>query len=244
MLKIKHASLTYQGQKVFKDLNIEVATHEWVAILGKSGVGKTSLLRMVSGLAQQFPFFETEILGEISWQGQQDFANAFNYMAQQDGLMPWLSVFDNVLLPQRLRGDVLDVERAKLLLEQVGLLKEADQKPVTLSGGMRQRVALARTLMQDRPILLMDEPFSALDALTRLEMQKLLFDMIIARPQLVMMVTHDPWEALRLAERILVLSGSPAKFGYTVNLPKNQVVREITPDLLNIYNEILEALDE
>lgn len=244
MLQIENASLIYQGQQVFADLCLEVQEHEFIAILGKSGVGKTSLLRMISGLAQKFPEPETQIGGRILWQQQTQFYDLVSYMAQQDGLFSWLSVFDNVLVPQRIQGGAPDLARAEKLLLDVGLLAQKNKRPKELSGGMRQRVALARTLMLDRPILLMDEPFSALDALTRMEMQKLLFQMLSASPKLVIMVTHDPWEALRLADRILVLGGEPAKIRYTSVLAKSQGVREITPSLLETYHEILEALGE
>ena len=130
------------------------------------------------------------------------------YMAQQDLLMPWLSALGNVSLGARLRGEKPDRGRALAMLDRVGLGAEADALPHTLSGGMRQRVALARTLMEDRPIVLMDEPFSALDAITRIRLQELAAGLLAGRT--VLLVTHDPLEALRLGERIYVMAGRPA----------------------------------
>ena len=130
------------------------------------------------------------------------------YMAQQDLLMPWLSALGNVSLGARLRGEKPDRGRALAMLDRVGLGAEADALPHTLSGGMRQRVALARTLMEDRPIVLMDEPFSALDAITRMRLQELAAGLLAGRT--VLLVTHDPLEALRLGERIYVMAGRPA----------------------------------
>ena len=130
------------------------------------------------------------------------------YMAQQDLLMPWLSALGNVSLGARLRGEKPDRGRALAMLDRVGLGAEADALPHTLSGGMRQRVALARTLMEDRPIVLMDEPFSALDAITRIRLQELAAGLLVGRT--VLLVTHDPLEALRLGERIYVMAGRPA----------------------------------
>ena len=130
------------------------------------------------------------------------------YMAQQDLLMPWLSALGNVSLGARLRGEKPDRARALAMLDRVGLGAEADALPHTLSGGMRQRVALARTLMEDRPIVLMDEPFSALDAITRIRLQELAAGLLAGRT--VLLVTHDPLEALRLGERIYVMAGRPA----------------------------------
>ena len=130
------------------------------------------------------------------------------YMAQQDLLMPWLSALGNVSLGARLRGEKPDRGRALAMLDRVGLGAEADALPHTLSGGMRQRVALARTLMEDRPIVLMDEPFSALDAITRIRLQELAAGLLAGRT--VLLVTHDPLEALRLGDRIYVMAGRPA----------------------------------
>ena len=122
--------------------------------------------------------------------------------------MPWLTALGNVSLGARLRGEKPDRARALAMLERVGLGADADALPHTLSGGMRQRVALARTLMEDRPIVLMDEPFSALDAITRVRLQELSAGLLTGRT--VLLVTHDPLEALRLGERIYVMAGRPA----------------------------------
>jgi putative hydroxymethylpyrimidine transport system ATP-binding protein len=242
MLKINNASLSYKNQILFTDLNLTIPEAEWVAILGKSGIGKTSLLRMIAGLTQNFPEPDTCVGGNICWQGQEDLHTQITYMAQQDGLLPWLSIIDNVVISQSLQGNKVNRESATSYLNQVGLSAHFQKKPKMLSGGMRQRVALARTLMQDKPIVLMDEPFSALDALTRLEMQNLFIDVLRSQKKTVVMVTHDPWEALRLADRVLVLSGMPAQFSYTLTLPKNTKLRPLTTELLKNYDEILAAL--
>lgn len=243
MLKITDASLSYKKQALFSGLNLEIPEDEWVVILGKSGVGKTSLLRMIAGLTKIFPEVDTEVSGRILWQGKNDLQVDVAYMAQQDGLFPWLSVFDNVIIYPCLQGKKINRQQAQKFLEQVGLGGHFDKKPAVLSGGMRQRVALARTLMQDKPILLMDEPFSALDALTRLEMQTLFVNTLRPRKKMLIMVTHDPWEALRIADRIIVLAGVPAEITYTMLLPKSTEIRPIDPGLLKIYNEILAALE-
>ncbi len=131
------------------------------------------------------------------------------WMAQQDLLVPWRDALGNVTFGAHLRGGRPDLDRARALLEEVGLsATDAAKMPAQLSGGMRQRVALARTLMEDRPVVLMDEPFSAVDAPTRHRLQDLAARLLAGRT--VLLVTHDPLEALRLADRILVLSGRPA----------------------------------
>lgn len=242
MLKIIDASLHYKKQALFQNLNLVVGEHEWVVLLGKSGVGKTSLLRMIAGFDRVFPEADTVVRGAIHWRDQSDVHLDIAYMAQQDGLFYWLSIIDNVLMPMRLQGLVPDVAKAQHLLAQVGLAEHQHKKPAALSGGMRQRAALVRTLMQDRPILLLDEPFSALDALTRIEMQNLLFEVFKESKPMLLMVTHDPLEALRLADRIVVLSQVPAQVSYTVQLPETKILRELTPELLLTYQEILQAL--
>lgn len=242
MLKLSNASLSYQKQLLFKDLQLEILEGEWVAILGKSGVGKTSLLRLIAGLTTFFSEKDTFITGTLTWQERGNVDDEIAYMAQQDGLFPWLSIIENVLISKKLSGQKADGARAKALLEQVGLGRHLHKKPRLLSGGMRQRVALARTLLQDKAILLMDEPFSALDALTRLEMQELCVQLLRPCKKAMLMVTHDPWEALRLADRVLVLSGMPAQFNYAVTLPKSDQVRPITPELLATYDKLLAAL--
>ena len=125
-------------------------------------------------------------------------------MGQKDLLYPWLNVRENVALGARLRGEKADNARVNELLELVGLASCADERPAALSGGMRQRAALARTLYEDRPIVLMDEPFSALDTLTRTRIQTLAARLLTGRT--VVLITHDPMEACRLSHRLLVLS--------------------------------------
>jgi putative hydroxymethylpyrimidine transport system ATP-binding protein len=130
------------------------------------------------------------------------------YMDQRDLLLPWLGALDNVMVGARLRGQPHDSERAAGLMARVGLSDQLHKLPNQLSGGMRQRVALARTLMEDQPVVLMDEPFSAVDALTRMKLQELSARLLAGCT--VIMVTHDPMEAARLGQCIHVLSGSPA----------------------------------
>lgn len=139
-------------------------------------------------------------------------------MAQDDLLLPWFTVLDNVLLGARLRKELTGEKREKatLLIERAGLADSAVKYPDALSGGMRQRVALLRTLMEDRPVILMDEPFSALDALTRMRLQDLAAEMTKGRT--VLLVTHDPMEALRMGDRVMVLGGSPIQVEAQIEL--------------------------
>jgi len=186
-------SFRFEGRWLFKDIELHLKPEGWTCLLGPSGVGKTTLLRLFAGL---------ETHGEF--QGEVELVDAHvAYMAQSDLLMPWLDVTGNVTLGERLRGKTPDLPRAQDLIARVGLADHAHKYPSELSGGMRQRAALARTLMEDCHLVCLDEPFSALDARTRAEMQELAFELLEART--VLLVTHDPAEAARLGDRIAIL---------------------------------------
>ena len=193
--------LALGGAAVLAPMTLDVIGGRVTALLGPSGSGKSTLLRLAAGLLAAPGAVAAEdgapLTGRIAW------------MAQQDLLVPWRDALGNVLLGAHLRGERPDTARAEALLAEVGLTSADWRKmPAALSGGMRQRVALARTLMEDRPVVLMDEPFAAVDAPTRHRLQELAARMLAGRT--VLLVTHDPLEALRLADRILVLQGRPA----------------------------------
>ncbi|UXI04585.1 ABC transporter ATP-binding protein [Photobacterium sp. TY1-4] len=208
-VSLNHASLRYRdaATAVFDDLNLTLPAGQWTCLLGKSGCGKTTLLRHLAGLSGDAVLWQ----GQLLTSDEQPLQDRVAYMAQQDLLLPWLSVLDNVCLSQRLGSGATtpDATRAMSLLAAVGLADFHAVRPDQLSGGMRQRVALARTLMQDKPLVLMDEPFSALDAVTRHKLQSLAAELLQDRT--VLLITHDPQEALRLAHHIYLMSGSPAQ---------------------------------
>ena len=208
---IRQARLTFDGAAVFDGLDFALEGGRWTCLLGPSGVGKTTLLRLIAGLAAPEP--PTEVTAEDG----RPLAGRVAYMAQQDLLLPWLRALDNVLVGARLRGERISpvlTTLARELLDKVGLGDRLRAKPAELSGGMRQRVALARTLMEDRPVVLMDEPFSALDAITRLRLQEVAARLLAGRT--VLLVTHDPLEALRLGHSIHVMAGQPAGIGSAI----------------------------
>ncbi|MFT6875918.1 MAG: putative hydroxymethylpyrimidine transport system ATP-binding protein [Granulosicoccus sp.] len=232
---INAVALRLQTHAVFNRLSLTLSGSEFHCVLGRSGVGKTSLLNLIAGSVVPDSGQVTNDRGE-SLEGQ------VAYMFQDDGLLPWLTVLDNVQMGVRLRGERSRAtdERAQHLLSSVGLSDWASALPGTLSGGMRQRVALARTLMEQCPVILMDEPFSKLDAITREELQVLACDLL--KGKTVVMVTHDPSEALRIAHTIVVMhSGSSAGLS-TFRMPSEPFRARDHKDVLNLQSELWNEL--
>ena len=209
-MTVKAPAIRFQGRHLvdgaplFPALDIVLPAGQWTCVLGKSGVGKSTLLRLIAGLTVAGTFD-----GTITASDDKAIAGRSSFMAQEDLLLPWLSVLGNTVLGARLRGEAPDIPHARRLLGRVGLADHIGKKPGALSGGMRQRTSLARTLMEDRPIAFLDEPFSALDASTRADMQDLAAELLSGKT--VLLVTHDPAEALRLADKIILLTDAGAQ---------------------------------
>lgn len=229
--------LSYEGSLLFEALDLDLPAGRWTCLLGPSGVGKTSLLRLIAALGP------ADAESRVRTSDGHPLDHRIAYMAQTDLLLPWLSALDNVLLGRRLRGDRVGpepIERARALLARVGLAGAEGKRTAQLSGGMRQRVALARTLMEDRPVVLMDEPFSGLDVVTRVRLQDLAAELLAGRT--VLLVTHDPLEALRLGDRVHVLAGQPARLDRALE-PDGAPPRAVTdPALLALQGELLRRL--
>ncbi len=235
-VSVRGARLVYDGAPLFDGLDFDLAAGAWTCLLGASGVGKTTLLRLIAGLAE--PREGTRILASDG----APVAGRAAYMAQQDLLLPWLGALGNVTLGSRLRGQPEETDRARDLLDRVGIAHRADALPAALSSGERQRAALARTLMEDRPVVLMDEPFSAVDAITRHRLQALSAGLLAGRT--VLLVTHDPLEALRLGHRVHVMRGQPATIGPPLE-PAGAPPRDVhDPAILNMQADLLDQLAE
>ena len=233
-VRLEGAALSYDGRFVFENLSLNLAADAVTCLLGPSGIGKSSLLRLIAGLAPQ------ATARRLSASDGQRLAGRIAYMDQRDLLLPWLTVRENITLGSRLRGEPAPSEQADELLAKVGLEAHGEVLPAALSGGMRQRAALARTLIEDRPLVLMDEPFSSLDALTRLRLQDLAAELLAGRT--VLLVTHDPMEALRIANRVHVLTGAPAALDEAL-LPPGEPPRDPTDATLQQhYSELLRRL--
>lgn len=229
---LRGARLCYGRHCHFEGLDLDLAPGETTCLLGPSGIGKSSLLRLIAGLEQK------GLSGTVTAGDHRPLAGRLALMAQQDHLLPWASVLDNVMLGDRLRGTAPNAARARDLLQRLGLGAAAALRPAALSGGMRQRVALARTLYEGSPVVLMDEPFSALDAVTRHRLQGEAAAWLAGRT--VLLVTHDPLEALRLGHRLLVLAGQPARL-QPVAVPPAAVPRPAGDPLLAAAQERLLA---
>jgi len=226
-----------------QDLSFEIAHREFVAVLGPSGCGKSTLLRQIAGLLHPTSG-SVEIFGRAVTEPRDEIGIVF----QKPTLLPWYNTRDNVVFPLRHkygRVSKSEFERADALLELVGLKDFAGSMPGQLSGGMQQRVAIARALLLDPDILLMDEPFSALDALTRDEMSFELLRIWSNKPKSVLFITHSIPEALLLADRIIVMSARPGGVREIINvdLPRPRSMNTLTdPRFSKMSNHIREQL--
>jgi sulfonate transport system ATP-binding protein len=236
-IRILSVTKTFAGQPVLTNVSLDVAPGEVVTLIGPSGCGKSTLLRLLAGLEGGH---EGRLL--IDGAPAASARRSLGLMFQEPRLMPWLTVRDNALFG--VRGDALAAARARAdeLLEQVGLTGAADQLPKQLSGGMAQRAALARALVTEPTALLLDEPFSAVDAITRLQLQDLLLDTWQRTRLTMLLVTHDLDEALALSDRIVVLSGRPAAISDVLDVRLSRPRERNSLDFLRLRARLFEAL--
>ncbi|POF30828.1 ABC transporter ATP-binding protein [Roseibium marinum] len=228
--------------EALRSVDMSIDRHEFVAVLGPSGCGKSTLLRLTSGLLK--PTRGTvEVFGLEITEPRDDIGIVF----QRPTLLPWASIEDNVVFPVRHktgRVTTQDRETARALLEKVSLKGFENRLPDELSGGMQQRVGIARALFMDPDILLMDEPFSALDALTREEMGFELLRIWEDRPKTVMFITHSIGEAVLLADRVLVMSERPGIVveNLKIDLPRPRNMETSNHKLMHDYVGHLRSL--
>ncbi|CAM2787900.1 ABC transporter ATP-binding protein [Paenibacillus sediminis] len=222
---IAHAYVTDRGASLAIDyLSLFIEPGEFVSLVGPSGCGKTTLLSIVAGLL-------TPSQGEVLLLGEKVSGPTpqVGYMLQQDYLFPWRTIYENSLIGLELTSQVTDrtKESTLHLLNEMGLGAAIDLYPHHLSGGMRQRVALVRTLATDPEVLLLDEPFSALDYQTKLQLEDLIVKTLKDRHKTALLVTHDLSEAIAMSDRVIVLGASPGHIRKTFEIPQN--IRDSQP---------------
>lgn len=219
MLEFRHVTFQYEVEdfNIIDDLSFHIAPGEFVSIIGASGCGKSTIFRLTN---QLLPMKSGEILvGGKDIHVQKRYCG---YMPQKDLLFPWRTVGQNLRLPLEIRGGLSNAEieaRVDAALAQVGLADAKDKAPSELSGGMRQRAAFARTVLTDSELLLLDEPFSALDFLTRISMQEWLLGQWEVDRKTVLFITHDVEEAIFLSSRVLVVEETPIRRLTSIEVP-------------------------
>jgi len=242
MINIKEAYLSYDNLILFDHINLTIPTGKITCLLGPSGVGKTTLLKMIANIIPENK--QTVFKGTITF-NQNESSNDISYMGQTDLLFPWLTALENTLIGSRLRGnnEKQVIDKAKHYFKLVNLSHAESKYPHELSGGMRQRIAIIRTLVEDKSVILMDEPFSSLDAITRFELQNLIVKLLQGKT--VFLITHDPIEALRIADEIYVMSGLPASISTTLSLktlkPRNLADKDVIENQELLFEALTEA---
>ncbi|MDO9435185.1 ABC transporter ATP-binding protein [Hydrogenophaga sp.] len=242
MLRVDHLGRSFRTRDsgdaerwVIQDMSFSVADGEFITVIGPSGSGKSTLLNLLSQI-------DLPSAGEIWLEGRcvstastavakPGLDCRIGYVTQDDNLLPWRNLLDNVTFPLKVQGrlDAAGIARARELLAAVGLEGFEKYYPHELSGGMRKRASIIRTLVYDPPIILMDEPFGALDAQTRLQLQNDLLKLWTAKRKTILFVTHDIVEAIGLADRVLVLSRAPTHIAaeHVVDLPRPRALDEL-----------------
>ncbi|MBS0849183.1 ABC transporter ATP-binding protein [Citrobacter sp. JGM124] len=226
-LAIQKVSKNFGAMTALAATDLTVARGEFICIVGPSGCGKSTLFNLISGVLSpdsgQILIDGHDVTGKSGHVG---------YMLQKDLLLPWMTVIDNIVLGARLRGSVSHAQRKEgaVLAERYGLGEFIDHYPASLSGGMRQRVALMRTLAMKPDVMLLDEPFGALDSQTRLSMQQWLLTVWAEQQSTVIFVTHDIDEAIYLADRVVVMSPRPGRVQQIlpVDLPRPRLLSSLT----------------
>lgn len=204
LLSLENVTKSFSNKKIIDGVSLKVKEREFVSMIGPSGSGKSTLFHLIGGIITAD---EGAIeLNGIRINGQR---GSISYMPQAPSLFPWRTILQNVLLGQELKG-IKDMEKAMHMIEKAGLKDYTHSYPSQLSGGMKQRVSFIRALLSPQPLILLDEPFSALDELTRLDMQKWLLSIWGEYRKTILFITHNIDEALFLSDRIVVLSEKPA----------------------------------
>lgn len=217
-LKVSGLDFSYEDKNVLENLDFEIKEGEFVSLLGTSGGGKSTVLKLLTGVLK--PDQGQILVDNVEIKG---ISGHFAYMPQNDLLFPWKNILDNVCLYGKIHGSEKEARKKALeAMEAFGLTGYEQAYPSALSGGMRQRAAFLRTALCQADILLLDEPFGALDVITRGEMQEWLLSVRKQMNKTVLLVTHDMDEAIYLSDRILILGGSPGKIQAEIRVPEGK----------------------
>lgn len=251
LLELQNLSLSYHTMEgevaALSDISFSVREGEFVAVVGPSGCGKSTILNLISGL---LPIEK----GEIFFRGEKlskDSPLNIGYMLQKDHLFEWRTVYKNIILGLEIRRQMTpeNLARADALIDQYGLSSFRDARPSQLSGGMRQRAALIRTMVLDPDLMLLDEPFSALDYQTRLSVADDIGTILRSAGKTAILVTHDISEAVSMADRVIVLSSRPARIRTIIpislslgNTPRTPMTSRNAPDFKTYFNLIWKEL--
>ncbi|MGF3023836.1 ABC transporter ATP-binding protein [Methylobacterium aquaticum] len=247
LIELRGVAKTFGPVKALSGLSARVGRGEFVTVVGPSGCGKSTLFNIVAGLEEPDPG------GALRFEGKSchaaELLGRVSFMPQRDLLLPWRNVIDNAILALEIEGRPRKAARAEALrmLPEFGLAGFEAQYPHQLSGGMRQRVALMRTFLFERDLMLLDEPFGALDALTRTLMQRWLLDVWQRHRRTILFITHDVDEAIFLGDRVLVMTARPGavKLEQRIDLPRPRRPDLVTaPDFIRLKRTLLEAIEE
>lgn len=247
LIELRNVSKTFGAVTALDNLEATIRPGELVTVVGPSGCGKSTLFNILAGLEEPDPGNILRFRGRSS--AASDLLGQVSFMPQQDLLFPWRNVIDNAILALEIEGVPRAEARARALemLPEFGLAGFEAQYPHQLSGGMRQRVALMRTFLFKRDLMLLDEPFGALDALTRTMMQRWLLDVWQKHRRTVLFITHDVDEAIFLGDRVLVMTARPGKvkLEQKVDLPRPRKADVVTsPEFVALKKTLLEAIEE
>ncbi len=242
VLKVVGVTREYNHKNIIEDIHIHLHQGEFVSILGPSGCGKSTLFNVIAGLLT--PEAGQVFVNDLDVTGK---TGVVSYMYQRDLLLPWRNVIDNGILPLEIRGIPKKEarEKVKAMLPVFQLQDDGEKYPVQLSGGMKQRVSLLRTTMFSKEIMLLDEPFGGLDAITRLKMQEYLLEILKKIQGSVLFITHDIDEAIFLSDRIYIINGAPAHIVEEIIVPVKHASPEemmTTPALRQLRSDILKRL--
>ena len=247
ILSLTGVTKTFGATRALDGFSATIEKGEFVTVVGPSGCGKSTLFNIVAGLEEPDPGCALRFEGKSVIAA--DLLGRVSFMPQRDLLLPWRTVIDNAILALEVEGAPRREARAlaEKMLPEFGLAGFGQQYPHQLSGGMRQRVALMRTFLFKRDLMLLDEPFGALDALTRTMMQRWLLDVWQKHQRTILFITHDVDEALFLGDRVLVMSARPGKVKLTqkVDLPRPRPAEiVISPEFIRLKRTLLEAIEE